>query len=147
MAGMDYNFTSTARPFRITTEAYYKNLKDVIPYDIDNVRIQYQGSNNAKAYAYGIETRLYGELVKDAESWLSIGLMHSTENIEGDHYYNYKNAAGETITSKTKDQLPVDSIRQEVGWVRRPTDRLLTVGLFLQDYLSTNKNFKVVGRF
>ena len=143
VAGMDYNFTGSNRPFRITTEAYYKNLKDVIPYDIDNVRIRYQGSNNAKAYAYGIETRLYGELVKDAESWLSIGLMRTKENIEGDHYYNYKNAAGETITSKTKDQLPVDSSRQEVGWVRRPTDRLLTIGLFLQDYLSTNKNFKV----
>lgn len=143
VAGMDYNFISGERPFRITAEAYYKNLQDVIPYDIDNVRIRYSGENNAKAYAYGVETRLYGELVKDAESWLSIGLMRSKENIEGDHYYNYLNAAGETITSKTHDQLPVDSIRQDVGWVRRPTDRLITVGLFLQDYLSTNKNFKV----
>ena len=143
VAGMDYNFISGDRPFRITTEAYYKNLKDVIPYDIDNVRIRYSGSNNAKAYAYGIETRLYGELVKDAESWLSIGLMRSKENIEGDHYYNYLNAAGETINKKTKDQVPVDSMRQDVGWVRRPTDRLITIGLFLQDYLSTNKNFKV----
>jgi hypothetical protein len=143
VAGMDYNFISADRPFRITTEAYYKNLQDVIPYDIDNVRIRYSGENNAKAYAYGVETRLYGELVKDAESWLSIGLMRSKENIVGDHYYNYLNSAGETITSKTQDQVPVDSMRQDVGWVRRPTDRLITVGLFLQDYLSTNKNFKV----
>lgn len=143
VAGMDYNFISGERPFRITAEAYYKNLQDVIPYDIDNVRIRYSGENNAKAYAYGVETRLYGELVKDAESWLSIGLMRSKENIEGDHYYKYLNAAGEPITSKTHDRIPVDSIRQDVGWVRRPTDRLITVGLFLQDYLSTNKNFKV----
>lgn len=143
VAGMDYNFISGDRPFRITTEAYYKNLWDVIPYDIDNVRIRYSGENNAKAYAYGIETRLYGELVKDAESWLSIGLMRTKENIDGDHYYNYLNAAGETITSKTQDQVPVDSMRQDVGWVRRPTDRLITIGLFLQDYLATNKNFKV----
>jgi hypothetical protein len=143
VAGMDYNFISADRPFRITTEAYYKKLQDVIPYDIDNVRIRYSGENNARAYAYGVETRLYGELVKDAESWLSIGLMRSKENIAGDHYYNYVNAAGETITSKTQDQVPVDSMRQDVGWVRRPTDRLITVGLFLQDYLSTNKNFKV----
>ena len=143
VAGMDYNFISGDRPFRITTEAYYKNLWDVIPYDIDNVRIRYTGENNAKAYAYGIETRLYGELVKDAESWLSIGLMRTKENLEGDHYYNYLNAAGETITSKTQDQVPADSMRQDVGWVRRPTDRLITIGLFLQDYLATNKNFKV----
>ena len=143
VAGMDYNFTNTKRPFRITAEAYYKNLWDVVTYDIDNLRIRYSGNNNAKAYAYGIETRLYGELIKDAESWLSIGLMHTKENIDGDHYYNYKNAAGQTITSKTTDQTVVDSVRQDVGWVRRPTDRLLTVGLFLQDYLATNKNFKV----
>ena len=143
VAGMDYNFSSADRPFRITTEAYYKNLQDVIPYDIDNVRIRYSGENNAKAYAYGLETRLYGELVKDAESWLSIGLMRSKENIAGDHYYNYLNAAGQTITSKTKDQVVEDSVRQDVGWVRRPSDRLITVGLFLQDYLSTDKNFKV----
>ncbi len=143
VAGMDYNFTNSTRPFRITTEAYYKNLWDVVTYDIDNLRIRYSGNNNAKAYAYGIETRLYGELIKDAESWLSIGLMRTKENINGDHYYNYKNAAGQTITSKSTDQTVVDSVRQDVGWVRRPTDRLLTVGLFLQDYLATNKNFKV----
>lgn len=142
-AGFDYNFKSGNRPFRITTEAYYKSMKDVITYDLDNVRIRYSGNNNAKAYAYGIETRLYGELVKDAESWLSIGLMRTRENIEGDHYYQYKNAAGEIITAKTQDQVPVDSIRNDVGWLRRPSDRLITVGLFLQDYLSTNKNFKV----
>ena len=143
VAGLDYNFKNDNRPFRITTEAYYKNIRDLIPYDVDNVRIRYFGNNNAKGYAYGIETRLYGELVKDAESWLSVGLMHTKENIDGDYYYQYKNAAGEIITAKTADQVVADSVRQDVGWVRRPTDRLLTIGLFLQDYLSTNKNFRV----
>jgi hypothetical protein len=63
---------------RFTTEAYYKSMTDVIPYDIDNVKIRYLGSNNAKAYATGLEFRLFGELVKDAESWLSVGLMRTT---------------------------------------------------------------------
>lgn len=143
VAGMDYNFKNGDRPFRITTEAYYKSLRDVIPYDIDNVRIRYAGENNAKAYAYGIETRLYSELVKDAESWLSIGLMRTRENIDGDHYFQYKNAGGEIIGAETPDQVPVDSVRTDVGWLRRPTDRLITIGLFLQDYLASNKNFKV----
>jgi hypothetical protein len=143
VAGMDYNFKNKANPFRITLEAYYKQMWDVIPYDIDNVRIRYFGSNNAKAYAIGLETRLYAELLKDAESWLSIGIMRTREDIEGDHYYQYKNAAGEIITSQSEDKIPTDSIRNDVGWLRRPTDRLITVGLFLQDYLSTNKNFKV----
>lgn len=143
VAGFDYNFKRTNRPFRLTTEAYYKNMRDVIPYDIDNVRIRYFGENNAKAYAYGLETRLYSELVKDAESWFSIGLMRTKENIKGDRYYQYKNAAGEIITSKSDDQVATDSVSQDVGWVRRPSDRLITLGLFLQDYLSTNKNFRV----
>jgi len=143
VAGMDYNFKSSNRPFRMTTEAYYKKLWDVNPYDIDNVSIKYFGTNNAKAYAYGLETRFYGQLIKDAESWLSIGLMHTMENIDNLSYYNYLNAAGQVITAQTPDKTVKDSVRQNVGWVRRPTDRLLTVGLFLQDYLSTNQNYRV----
>ena len=143
VAGLDYNFTTNTKACRITTEAYYKNLWDVIPYDVDNVRIRYYGTNNAKAYAYGIETRLYGELVKDAESWLSIGLMRTKENIDNDTYYQYKNAAGEIITANSIDKKVTDSTQYDVGFVRRPTDRLITIGLFLQDYLATNKNFKV----
>jgi hypothetical protein len=144
VAGMDYNFNGPGgRPFRITTEAYYKSLYDVVPYDIDNVKLRYFGTNNAKAYATGIEFRLFGELVKDAESWLSFGLMRTRENLNNDVYYQYKNAAGEIITAQTQDRTPVDSIKNEVGWLRRPTDRLITVGLYLEDYLPTNKNFKV----
>ena len=37
----------------------------------------------------------------------------------------------------------MDSSTVEGGWLRRPTDRLITFGMFFQDYLSTNKNFKV----
>lgn len=143
VAGFDYNLSTNGRPLRITTEAYYKSLTDVVPYDIDNVRIRYYGENSAKAYATGIETRVFTELVKDAESWLSIGISRTKEDLNNDFYYTYKNAAGEVITSKTQDQVVADSVRTDVGYVRRPTDRLLTLGLFLQDYLSTNKNFRV----
>jgi hypothetical protein len=143
VAGFDYNLTNGDRPVRITTEAYYKSLTDVDIYDIDNVRIRYYGNNNAKAYATGIETRIFTELVKDAESWFSIGISQTKEKLNNDFYYSYKNAAGETITSQTTDQVVADSVKNQVGYVRRPSDRLLTLGLFLQDYLSTNKNFKV----
>lgn len=143
VAGFDYNLSHGGRPMRITTEAYYKSLTDVDPYDIDNVRIQYFGENNARAYATGIETRLFTDLVKGAESWFSIGISKTMENIDHDFYYTYKNAEGEVITAETKDQAVADSVRSNVGWIRRPSDRLITMGLFLQDYLSTNKNFKV----
>ena len=134
VAGFDYNFSGWGRPMRLTTEAYYKKMSEVVPYDIDNVRIRYLGENNAKAYAAGIEMRLFGEIVKDAESWISLGLMRTKENLSDDFFKVYK-------TDSTNQ--PVDSILTEGGWFRRPTDRTLTIGMFFQDYLSTNKNFKV----
>ncbi|MDB5252070.1 MAG: TonB-dependent receptor, partial [Flaviaesturariibacter sp.] len=134
VVGLDYNFVGLGRPLRLTAEAYYKALTNVVPYDIDNVRVRYFGENQAKAYAAGLEMRLFGEVVKDAESWLSIGLMRTRENLDNDVYKVY------TVDSA---RHPVDSALVEGGWLRRPTDRLITVGLFFQDYLSTNKNFKV----
>ena len=132
VAGFDKNFHIGDRPFRFTTEAYYKSMTRVNPYDIDNVKIQYFALNDAKAYATGVEFRLFGQLVKDADSWVSMGFMRTMEKIDT-FFYNY-----------TLDSLghPVDSARTPMGWVRRPTDRLFTFGLFLQDYLATNKNLK-----
>ncbi len=132
--GMDYNFKTGDRPFRLTAEAYYKYMWDVVPYDIDNVRIRYFGENMAKAYAAGIEFRLFGELVKDAESWVSLGFMKTMEDLKDDFFYNYSLDSASNI---------LDSTLTQNGWLRRPTDRLFTLGVYLQDYLSTNKNFKV----
>jgi hypothetical protein len=130
--GFDRNFRMGDRPFRFTTEAYYKSMTRVDPYDVNNVHIQYFGLNDARAYATGVEFRLNGQLVKDAESWVSLGFMRSMEKI--DTSYN-------TYTLDSLHQ-PVDSTLTRAGWVRRPTDRLFTFGLFLQDYLPTNKNLK-----
>ncbi|HSC52594.1 MAG TPA: carboxypeptidase-like regulatory domain-containing protein [Phnomibacter sp.] len=141
--GADYAFKMLNRSFRFSGEAYYKNMRDVVPYDVYNVQMRYYGENNAKAYAYGVEGRLFGELVKDAESWLSVGFMKTMENINNDFYYNYYNQNGELITIDTDDKIPTDSARVDVGWLRRPTDRRLNVGLYFTDYLTTNKNFKV----
>ncbi len=135
VAGFEYNFQGFGgRPFRWQTEAYYKSMTHVDPYDIDNVRIRYFGNNAAKAFAAGVETRLFGELVKDAESWISLGIMRTKENIDGDFYKTYK---------LDSFNHPVDSATVEGGWFRRPTDRTITFGMFFQDYLATNKNFKV----
>ena len=133
-AGFDYNLQLLQRPGRITTEVYYKGMTDVVPYDIDNVRLRYFGENMAKAYAAGAEVRLFGQLVKDAESWVSLGFMRTREDLKNDHYYNY------TLNDQNK---PTDSTLVNVGYLRRPTDRMITFGMFFQDYLSTNKNFKV----
>ncbi|HXB29456.1 MAG TPA: carboxypeptidase-like regulatory domain-containing protein [Puia sp.] len=133
-AGFDINFKENEKPFRLSVEAYYKDLWNVNPYNINNVSIQYYAENNAKAYAVGVEGRLFANLVKDAESWVSIGIMQTKEKINGATYYDY------TLDSLNR---PVDSTLVHQGWIRRPTDRLFTLGMFIQDYLSTNKNFKV----
>jgi hypothetical protein len=133
-AGFDINFLASEKPFRLSVEAYYKNLWNVNPYNINNVSIQYFANNNAKAYAVGVEGRLFANLVKDAESWVSIGFMQTKEKINGASYYDY------SLDSLNK---PLDSTLVQQGWIRRPTDRFFTLGMFIQDYLSTNKNFKV----
>jgi hypothetical protein len=135
VAGFDYSFKGLAgRPMRWTAEAYYKNMSRVVPYDIDNVRIRYFGENNAKAYAAGLEMRLHGELVQDAESWISLGIMKTSEDIEADFFKVY------TLDSLNQ---PIDSMTKQNGWLRRPTDRRITFGMFFQDYLATNKNLKM----
>ncbi|SEA02746.1 TonB-dependent Receptor Plug Domain [Arachidicoccus rhizosphaerae] len=141
--GLDYQMQLFNRPARITSELYYKHLYDVIPYDIDNVRIQYYGQNNAKAYVFGWESRLFTQFVKGADSWLSLGVMQAREKIDGLSYQNYYNQLGELITAASEDKVATDSTTQSVGWLRRPSDRLITFGMFFQDYLSTNKNVKV----
>lgn len=132
--GTDYNFIGFSRPLRLSVEAYYKSISNLVPYDIDNVRMRYFGENMGRAYATGLEMRLFGELVKDAESWISLGLMRTREDLDNDIYKVYK------LDSLNK---PIDSSLKQGGWLRRPTDRLITFGMFFQDYLSTNKNFKV----
>jgi hypothetical protein len=135
IVGFDYNFIGIGgRPMRWAAEAYYKQMSNVVPYDIDNVRLRYFGENNAKAFAGGIEMRLFGELVEDAESWISLGIMKTSEDINGDFFNVY------TLDSLNQ---PIDSSIKQNGWLRRPTDRRITFGMYFQDYLPTNKNFKM----
>ncbi len=105
--GHDFSFKLWNRPFKLISEAYYKHLKDVNPYTIHNVRIQYQAKNNTTAYAYGMDLRLNGEFVPGTQSWLSIGYLKTEEN------QNHR------------------------GDIPRPTDQRLSFGLLFQDYMAS----------
>ena len=94
--GGDYDFIALGRPFKFTTEIYYKKLDRLIPYNVDNVRIVYYGENCAYGYATGIDMKLYGEFVPGTASWLTFSLMNTRENIGGkwlprptDQLYNF----------------------------------------------------------
>ena len=81
--GGDYDFRVFNRPFKFTTEIYYKSLDRLIPYNVDNVRIVYYGENCAYGYAAGIDMKLYGEFVPGTASWITFSLMRTRENIGG----------------------------------------------------------------
>ncbi|MDP1747613.1 MAG: TonB-dependent receptor, partial [Bacteroidota bacterium] len=130
----DYNFKSWKRPFKFIAEAYYKYLDNLIPYEVDNVRIRYSAKNNARGYATGIDLKVNGEFVKGLESWASISIMETREDIKDDFYYEYFNSDGEKIVPGfTFNNIPTDSIRYEPGYIPRPTDQRVNFGLFFQD--------------
>lgn len=113
VAGNDYSFKMWDRPFKLTTEAYYKALTNVNPYTLENVRIRYRAKNNAKAYAYGLDLRLNGEFVPGTESWFSFGYLKTQESIE------------------------------ERGYIARPTDQRLKFGVLFRDYVPNIPSLKM----
>jgi len=142
--GTDIYFKIWDREFKFMAEAYYKYMWDVVPYEIDNVRIRYYAENNAVAYSYGVDAKINGQFVNGVESFFRIGFLKTMENIENDDYYHYINSDGDTILpGYTFNQTIVDSIHHEPGWIPRPTDQRLTFTLFFQDKMPRFENFKV----
>ena len=81
--GGEYKFRIANRPFKATAEAYYKALSNLVPYNVDNVRVVYYGKNMADGYAAGLDMKLYGEFVPGTDSWISFGVMKTQETING----------------------------------------------------------------
>ncbi len=92
-------------------------MTNIIPYVIDNVRIRYFGTNNSNAYATGIDMKINGEFVKNAESWFSLSIMQTEEDLTDDFYFT---ETGERV---------------EPGYIPRPTDQRVKASIFFQDYL------------
>jgi hypothetical protein len=103
------------RLFKFTGELYYKKLDNLVPYVIDDVDIQYLPQYTANGYVTGIEFKLNGEFVKDAESWATLSFMRTWEDRAGDNFGDYP----------------------------RPTDQLVNFGLFFQDYFPNNPSYRV----
>ena len=83
LAAMEYRFRMAERPFRFTTEVYYKAQSRINPYNVDNVKIVYYGQNIAKGYVAGIDMKVYGEFVKGTDSWISFGIMKAQMTLNG----------------------------------------------------------------
>ena len=113
VAGNDWSFKLWERPFTLTSEAYYKSLSNVNAYTLENVRIRYRAKNDAEAYAYGLDLRLAGEFVPGTDSWISLGILKTEENI------------------------------QNRGYISRPTDQRFKLGFLFQDYVPTIPDLKL----
>ncbi len=113
IAANDYEFKMVDRPFKLTTELYYKKMSNLIPYYLDNVRIRYAGENNSEGYAYGIDARLFGEFVPGVDSWISASYARTKENIDG------------------------------MGYIARPTDQRFRISMFYQDFMPKFPSMKV----
>lgn len=134
--GLNYAFKAWKRPFSFITEVYYKYLWDLVPYEFDNVLIRYFGKNESKGYAAGIDMRLNGELADGAESWISMSIMSTQEDLIGDKYTAYYDSTGNRL-SYTPANIPriVDSATIYPGYIPRPTDQRVNFAMFFQDYI------------
>jgi len=111
--GNEYSFNLWGRPFRLTSEAYFKDITNVNTYTVEDVRIRYRANNNADARVYGIDLRLNGTFVPGAESWVSLGYLRAEEN------------------------------QDNRGYIPRPTDQRLKFAVLFQDYVPTIPNLKL----
>lgn len=83
IGAIDYRFKMLNRSFKFSAEAYYKALSNLIPYNVQNLKITYVGENLTSGYATGLDLKLYGEFVPGTDSWLTFSLM-STRQKFGD---------------------------------------------------------------
>lgn len=118
------------RKFRLISEVYHKQMSNVIPYEIDNVRIRYYANEKADAYTTGLDLKVNGEFVKDLESWFSVSILQSKENLKNDFYF-------------LQDQNGNDSAKIFPGYIPRPTDQRVNFSIFFQDKLSKDPSVKV----
>ncbi|WP_321374176.1 TonB-dependent receptor [uncultured Draconibacterium sp.] len=115
VGGTDLLFTAWDRPFRFTSEAYYKHMSHLVPYQVDNVRIRYLAEQEATGYATGIDLKINGEFVSGLQSWASLSFLQTEEDIKGDGH----------------------------GMIPRPTDQWMNFSMFFQDYLPGNPTYKM----
>lgn len=83
LLGGDYQFRAAGRPYRFTTEVYYKALHNLIPYNVNNLRLVYYGENLSNGYATGIDFKLFGEFVPGTDSWVTLSFMSTKEKLNG----------------------------------------------------------------
>ena len=149
--GGDYTFRAHNRPFKLTAEAYYKNLSNVIPYEIDNLKLVYSGENTSKGFVTGVDFKFFGQFVEGTDSWISFSLMKTQEDLRGvkvprptDQRYSFAlfftdyfpkfPKAKFSLKAIFSDGLPTTSPRttRDVSYFRTPAYKRVDAGVSYQ---------------
>jgi len=120
VVGIDHLFQGTR--FALRGEAWYKQLSDLISYEVEGTRVLYSGENDSEGYAYGMDLQFRGEFVPGLESWLNYGLLVTRERF----------FAPENPTPA--EQIAFER-RGGGSYIPRPTDRRHNFALFVQDHI------------
>lgn len=131
VGGFTYDFylgKQNPKKFRFIAEAYYKELWDIVSYEIENVRIRYSGQNDATGYVTGLDLRVNGEFVPGAESWINLSFLRARESLN-----DVQHLVRELGQSEG----------QRVDDVPRPTDQFMNLSMFFQDYLPRSERFRM----
>lgn len=129
LSGAVYTFNALGTEMKFTSEVYYKFLRELIPYKIDNIHIRYLANQRAKGYAAGIDFSFAGQFVKDLESSFRVSFLKTSEDIENDFYFKRDGIGRE--------------LKIEPGYLKRPTDQRINLSVFFQDRLFNNLSNKV----
>ena len=149
--GTDYTFRAMNRPFKISAEAYYKNLSRLISYEYDNLKVQYSGTNDSKGYIMGLDLRLFGQFVAGTDSWVSFSLMKTQQTLNGvktpmpgdqrysvslyftDYFpkfpklkFSLKGVFSDGLT------MTAPRVTRDIAWFRAPAYKRVDVGLSYQ---------------
>ncbi|MCM1006277.1 MAG: TonB-dependent receptor [Prevotella sp.] len=147
----DYDFRMASRPFKISAEAYYKNLSNLISYEYDNLKVSYTGVNDSKGYIMGLDFKLFGQFVPGSDSWVTFSLMKTQQDVGGvntplpsDQRYAFSLFFNDYFPKFPKLKFSLRGIfsdgltmvaprvKREVAWFRAPAYKRVDIGLSYQ---------------
>jgi hypothetical protein len=146
--GGDYTFRKLDRPFKLSAELYYKNISNLNPYEIDNLKVVYSGTNNSKGYVTGLDFKFFGQFVEGTDSWISFSLMKTQETLNGvkvplptdqrysvamyftDYFPKYPKVKF-SLKGILSDGLPMTAphVTRDVSYFRAPAYKRLDIGV------------------
>lgn len=146
--GTDFAFRAIGRPFKLTAEVYYKKLSNLIPYEVDNLKVTYSGVNSSKGFTTGLDLKFFGQFVPGTDSWVSFSLMKTQEDLNGvkvprptdqryafalyfTDYFPYIPKLKFSLRGIFSDGLPTTAPQstRDISYFRTPSYKRLDIGL------------------